>query len=129
MPLVTISRLDALVLRVRHLDRALAWYAETLGLHPIHRDDGAGIAVLGVDGAPITLWQQGPGEPPDGPPEVPTEPHHPFPILAVEDAAAAQASLQAGGVAVTPLQEDLSVRWCTLSDPDGNVLEVCETIG
>ncbi len=142
MPIVSVSRLDAVVLRVRNLDRAIDWYANTLGLTPAHRDDATGIAILQLDGAPLTLWRI-PDAAPDGGDgndtgeatgvegvrgEPPLSAHvAAFPIFAVQDAEAAHAALQQAGVRVSPLREDLSVRWCEFTDPDGNRLEVCES--
>jgi catechol 2,3-dioxygenase-like lactoylglutathione lyase family enzyme len=56
MSLVPVRRLEAIVLRVRNLDSSVLWYEQVLGLAPLHRDDSAGIAILALEGAPLTLW-------------------------------------------------------------------------
>lgn len=112
------SRLDTVVLRVRDLEAARAWYAEKLALDAIHHDAAEGLAVLGMSGgATLTLWQAQ---------EVP--PSATFPILGVDDAAAARRHLEDRGVAVEPLVEAPDVRYFGFRDPDGNRLEVCEVV-
>jgi len=126
MSIVVVARLEAVVLRVRDLDRAIDWYSTTLGLSLAHRDDATGIAILRLEGAPLTLWRI-----PDaiaGTMETDRTGNAAFPIFAVRDAEAAHAALQDAGVTVSPLHEDLSVRWCEFTDLDGNRLEVCESV-
>lgn len=137
MSLVTVARLDAVVLRVRDLDRSVQWYSNILGLTPAHRDDATGIAILHLEGAPLTLLRT--SELQSDEPSRRTgdsaargaalTPHlSAFPIFAVNDAHAAHAALTEAGVEVSTLHEDLSVRWCEFADPDGNRLEVCESV-
>ncbi|HEY9450441.1 MAG TPA: VOC family protein [Gemmatimonadaceae bacterium] len=115
------SRLDTVILRVRDLDAAQAWYATTLELHAVYEDAAQGLAVLGLDGgASVTLWAHAAGEP------IPTS--STFPIFAVADARAAHAQLGARGVAVEPVIEAGGVLSFRFRDLDGNPLEACEVV-
>ena len=115
------SRLDTVILRVRDLAAARAWYAATLDLHPVYEDATQGLAVLGLDGGTsLTLWAS--------PERAPIAPSSTFPIFAVADAAAAHAHLRARGASTGPLVEAPGVRYFRFADPDGNPLEACEVV-
>lgn len=115
------SRLDTVILRVRDLADARAWYATTLDLHPVFEDPAQGIAVLGLEGgASLTLWALPPGEAPRA--------SSTYPIFGVADARAAHARLLAAGVAAEPLVEAPDVRYFRFADVDGNALEACEVV-
>lgn len=115
------SRLDTVIVRVRDLAAARAWYAATLGLHAVYEDVAHGLAVLGLDGsASLTLWAVGRGEA--------VGPSSTYPIFGVADARAAHAHLVARGVAAGPLAGGPGVRCFRFSDPDGNPLEACEVV-
>lgn len=115
------TRLDTIIVRVRDLAAARAWYANALGLDAVFTDETEELAVLGMNGTSLTLWQLKPDEaPPAG--------NGSYPIFGVADAAAAQARLRERGVATEPLQEGAGVRFFGFHDLDGNRLEACEVV-
>lgn len=118
------SRIDTVILRVRDLAQARAWYATALGLHPVFEDPAEGLIVLGVGGTgSLTLWQLGPGETPP-----PQDAAGTYPIFAAADAAAERKALEARGVPVGDLAEGPGVRFFGFRDPDGNRLEACQVL-
>jgi catechol 2,3-dioxygenase-like lactoylglutathione lyase family enzyme len=113
------SRIDTVILRVRDIADAQRWYREKLGLAAVYASEEERLAVLGIgEGCSLTLWQ-GEGEPAAG---------GTFPILAVEDAAAAHAELLRRGVEADEVQEGVGVRYFGFRDPDGNRLEACQLL-
>jgi len=57
--------LAVVAVRVADLDRAVAWYADKLGMTPLHRGadgDTPPYAVYDVGGMVITVWQLWPGQ-------------------------------------------------------------------
>jgi catechol 2,3-dioxygenase-like lactoylglutathione lyase family enzyme len=115
------SRLDTVILRVRDLAAARAWYATRLGLHAVYEDATQGLAVLGLEGgSSLTLWAAPRGE------GISTS--STFPIFAVADARAAHARLAANGVPAEPLVEAPGVCYFRFADLDGNPLEACEVL-
>lgn len=117
------DRLDAVVLRVADFQAAVAWYREALGLSPVFADATEGLAVLGLQGCALTLWQRKREE------AILAEPAATaFPIFATDDAAAAHATLRARGVQVEALAEGDGVRFFGFFDPDGNRLEACQVL-
>lgn len=115
------SRLDTVILRVRDLAAARAWYATTLDLHAVYEDAAQGLAVLGLHGGTsVTLWAH--------PAEDPIPASSTFPIFAVADSRAAHAQLGARGVAVEPVIEAEGVSFFRFRDLDGNPLEACEVV-
>lgn len=115
------SRLDTLIIRVRDIAAAQRWYTETLDLDVVYADEDEKLAVLGLEGTSLTLWQLKDGE------EVP-QGAGAFPIFAVDDARAAHEGLLAKGVTVEPLQSGTGVRYFDFFDPDGNRLEACQVL-
>ena len=117
------SRLDTLIVRVRDLRAAREWYENALGLAATYVDEAEGLAVLGLEGTSLTLWQlktdDGAGAIGGGT----------FPIFAVADAAAARSKLQSQGVDAEALQTGTGVRYFGFRDLDGNRLEACELTG
>lgn len=116
------SRLDTLIVRVRDLAGARQWYATALDLHPVYEDEGEGLAVLGLDGTSLTLWQLKDGETMDA------AAAGSYPIFGIADAAAAHATLAGRGVRVDPLQSGPGVRFFSFYDVDGNRLEACQVL-
>jgi catechol 2,3-dioxygenase-like lactoylglutathione lyase family enzyme len=117
------ERIDTVILRVRDYEAAADWYADRLGLQPLHTDPVEGLVVLPFDGHSLTLWQLKAGEtlPPRGT-------CVPFPIFVTADAAALHAELQERDVTVDQLQEGGGVRSFTFWDLDGNRLEACQVL-
>lgn len=116
------SRLDTLILRVHDLSAARTWYAATLGLTAVYVDEAEGLAVLGLEGTSLTLWQLKPGE------AMVDSATAPYPIFSVADAAAAQTLLRERGTAAGALQVGPGVRFFSFRDLDGNRLEACEVL-
>lgn len=116
------SRLDTLILRVRNLNAARTWYVGALGLAAAYVDEAEGLAVLGLEGTSLTLWQLKPGE------AVVDSAAAPYPIFSVADAAAAHALLRERGVEAGALQVGPGVRFFSFRDLDGNRLEACEVL-
>jgi catechol 2,3-dioxygenase-like lactoylglutathione lyase family enzyme len=118
--------LDTVIIRVRDIAAATAWYVQRLGLEAIYEDDEQRLAVVefvgdgdGVGaGSTLTLWQVENGET--------WTPSGTYPIIATSDARAAHESLREAGVTVGDVQETPGVVFFRLSDPDGNTLEACE---
>ena len=113
------TRIDAVVLRVRDLAAARAWYTGTLGLTATYEDPALKLAVLDMaGGTSLTLWELGPGEgAPSG---------GGFPILGVDDAEEAHRRLTGVGVETGPVQEAAGARFFSFRDPDGNRLDVAQ---
>jgi catechol 2,3-dioxygenase-like lactoylglutathione lyase family enzyme len=123
-PTPRFARIDTIILRVRDLERARAWYAAALGLTAVYHDPAEGLAVLPVgETGSLTLWQLKPGEVPPG-----REAAGTYPIFAAADAAADRDALLAHGVEVEPLAEGPGVRFFAFRDPDGNRLEACQVL-
>lgn len=122
-PAPLFDRLDTVVLRVADCEAAVAWYGAALGLSPAFVDAAEGLAVLGLQGCALTLWQRKPGEAPSAASAATA-----FPIFAADDAAAVHATLQARGVRVDALVEGDGVRFFPFFDLDGNRLEVCQVL-
>jgi len=117
------ERIDTVILPVRDYEAAADWYADRLGLQPIHTDPVEGLVVLPFDGHSLTLRQLKPHEtrPPGGT-------CVPFPIFVTGDVVGLHAELQARGVVVDQLQDGGGVRFFTFWDLDGNRLEACQVL-
>ena len=116
------TRIDAVVLRVRDLAAARAWYTGTLGLTATYEDPALKLAVLDVaGGTSLTLWELGAGEgaAPGG---------GGFPILGVDDAEAVHRRLTEMGVETGPVQGAAGARFFSFRDPDGNRLDVAQGV-
>lgn len=113
--------LDTVLLRVRCLDEARAWYSEKLGLRETFLDEGERLAVFDLAGTSLTLWELKAGEsfPPLGHAGT-------YPIFSVGDARQTWALLRERGVAVGEVVEAGGVTFFTFLDPDGNNLEACQ---
>ena len=123
-PTPLFDRLDTIILRVRDLERACAWYAATLGLRAAFEDPAEGLAVLPVgDTTSLTLWQLKPGETMPAPDAAGA-----FPIFAATDAAAARQVVLQRGARVDELVDGPGVRFFSFWDVDGNRLEACQVL-
>lgn len=120
------SGLDTVVIRVRDIAAATAWYVQYLGAEALYEDEEQRLAVVELGGNPegdvagstLTLWQLDDG--------VEWTASGTYPILATGDARAAHAALSAQGVAVGDLTETPGVLFFRFADLDGNTLEGCE---
>lgn len=120
-------RVDTVILRVRDIAAASAWYQALLGAPPAYEDPGQGLVVLPVgDGGSLTLWRLDA----EAPPATPARPGRAgtYPILAVADADAAHAFVAARGGAPGPVEAGEGVRFFGFTDPDGNFLEACQVL-
>lgn len=116
-----LSRLDTVLLRVRDLGAARAWYERRLGFSSIFADDAEGLVVFDTGGpTSLTLWAWKPGE------EVVAG--SAFPIFAVDDADAVRGLLLERGVAAGEVEEGGGVRSFDFGDPDGNRIGVCQLL-
>ena len=113
------SGIDTIIVRVRDINAACAWYATHLGGEQVYEDDDQRLAVIEFSsGSTITLWQID-----DGAEFVASAT---YPILATSNARAAHAALSAQGVAVQAVHETPGVVYFRFTDLDGNPLEACE---
>lgn len=111
--------IDTIILRVRDINAACAWYAQHLGGEQVYEDDEQRLAVIEFSGgSTLTLWQLT-----DGAEFVASST---YPILACGDAKAAHALLSANAVEVDALHETPGVIYFRFRDLDGNPLEACE---
>lgn len=113
------SGIDTIIIRVRDISAATAWYTKQLGVEVVYDDDEQRLAVIEFPGgSTITLWEMEQGA------EFVVSSS--YPILATDDARAAYAKMQASEVKVDELQETPGVIYFRFFDPDGNPLEACQ---
>jgi len=125
MPATTpFLRIDTVIVRVRDLARALPWYRGLLAAEPVYVDGGEGLAVLPLGSTSLTLWQRGP----DDAGRAAKGRAGTYPILAVADADAAHAFVEAHGGTPEPVGAGAGVRYFGFTDPDGNYLEACQIL-
>lgn len=114
------TKVDTVIVRVRDLAAARAWYEETLGLRAGYVSEEERLVVFEVarNGTTFTIWELKPGQR-----LAPADAEGTYPILFADDLAHARAALAGRGVPVSDIEGD-GVRWFTMRDPDGNKLEV-----
>jgi catechol 2,3-dioxygenase-like lactoylglutathione lyase family enzyme len=127
------TKLDTVIVRVRDLERARAWYDEKLGLKAAFIDDTEKLAVLGTGGATsLTIYQLKPREKLVTPPL--TFEASPggervagtYPIFCADDIKTTYELLKSRGVMVEPeIHTGGGGQWFAFSDLDGNKMEVC----
>ncbi|HEU5146209.1 MAG TPA: VOC family protein [Chryseosolibacter sp.] len=112
--------IDTIILRVSDIEQSKLWYFRKLGFPSIHEDDKLRLAVLDTSGpTSLTLWETIE--------EIKINPQTAsYPIFRTADASVAHQKLQEQGVSVGDLITDHVVTYFTFSDPDGNILEVCQ---
>jgi catechol 2,3-dioxygenase-like lactoylglutathione lyase family enzyme len=117
-------RLGAIVLPVTDLVRSRRWYEEHLGLSVVEDDSAMGMVMFDSGtGAALCLMQA----PPDQ--SAAALAGGVFPVLLVDDVAAALRRLGAEGVACGPLEERGRWRRAAITDPDGHRLDLVERVG
>ena len=99
--------IDHVGIRYRDLQRALAWFRDTLGLKIDHETPRMAFVRVGDDGAHLALFQA------EGD-ERPRQPHHV--ALRVPDVASAVDALSSAGVELRPFGPNQA-----FEDPEGNV--------
>ena len=111
--------IDTIILRVRDIAAACAWYAQHLGGEQVYDDEEQQLSVIEFSGgSTLTLWQLEAG--------TAWAASSTYPILSCTDARAAHAALSAQQVDVDALQETPGVLYFRFRDLDGNPLEACE---
>jgi len=114
--------LDTVLLRVRDIDLAKAWYQEKLGFPEPYFDPTERLAVFDLGGTTsLTLWELKPGQA-----FAPADDSKPFPIFSVVDARQTRNILRDRGVIVGEVIEGDGVVYFTFRDLDGNLLEACQ---
>ncbi|MND46926.1 Glyoxalase-like domain protein [compost metagenome] len=114
--------IDTVIVRVSDIEKAKEWYLHKLGLNSIYEDAQIGLVVVDTNGpTSLTLWK--------------TEERidinkksTSFPIFKTTDAKTLRQQLLDNAVNVTELNQDESIKYFQFYDPDGNVLEACETL-
>jgi CspA family cold shock protein len=114
--------LNMVVLRVRDLKSARAWYERVLELKVSEENSSGQTVVLDLGrGANLCLWQLGPDETP-----ATTEIAAAFPNFRSGDVDGIHGKLDGLGVTVTPLKDSGGVKWFSFFDPDGNRIDVVQ---
>lgn len=114
--------LNMVVLRVRDLKSARAWYERVLELKVSEENSSGQTVVLDLGrGANLCLWQLGPDETP-----ATTEIAASFPNFRSGDVDGVHGKLEGLGVTVTPLKDSGGVKWFSFFDPDGNRIDVVQ---
>ncbi len=114
--------LNMVVLRVRDLKSARAWYERVLELKVSEENSSGQTVVLDLGrGANLCLWQLGPDETPAS-----TEIAASFPNFRSGDVEGIHGKLDGLGVTVTPLKDSGGVKWFSFYDPDGNRIDVVQ---
>jgi CspA family cold shock protein len=114
--------LNMIVMRVRDLKTARAWYERVLELKVAEENPSGQTVVLDLGrGANLCLWQLGPDEA-QAEEGVATA----FPNFRTGDVDGAHAKLDGLGVSVTPLKDSGGVKWFSFFDPDGNRIDVVQ---
>jgi catechol 2,3-dioxygenase-like lactoylglutathione lyase family enzyme len=110
------------VLRVRDLKSARAWYERVLELKVAEENSSGQTVVLDLGrGANLCLWQLGPDETP-----ATTDIAASFPNFRSGDVEGIHGKLDGLGVTVTPLKDSGGVKWFSFYDPDGNRIDVVQ---
>ncbi len=99
--------IDHVGIRYRDLQRALAWFRDTLGLKIDYETKRMAFVRAGDDGAHLALFQA------EGD-EQPRQPHHV--AFRVSDVAAAEDALRTAGLSLRPFGPNQA-----FEDPEGNV--------
>lgn len=116
------SKIDTVILRVRDIAAATAWYVENVGFTVAFEDPGERLVVLqGSEGSPLTLWEWRTGEH-SPPPGVSTC----YPIFSSSDAIGDAEALRNRGIRVDDVIDQGGMCYFRFYDPDGNMLEACE---
>ena len=114
--------LNMIVMRVRDLNSARAWYERVLELHPTDAANAGPTITLDLGrGANLCLWQLGPDEALAN-----TQTATSFPNFRTGDVNGLHTKLEGLGVSVSPLQDAGGVKWFTFYDPDGNRIDVMQ---
>jgi len=114
--------LNMVVLRVRDLKSARAWYERVLELKVSEENSSGQTVVLDLGrGANLCLWQLGPDETP-----ATTDIAGSFPNFRSGDVEGIHGKLDGLGVTVTPLKDSGGVKWFSFYDPDGNRIDVVQ---
>ena len=114
--------LNMVVLRVRDLKSARAWYERVLELKVAEENPSGQTVVLDLGrGANLCLWQLGADEKPAGS-DVATA----FPNFRSGDVEGIHGKLDGLGVTVTPLKDSGGVKWFSFFDTDGNRIDVVQ---
>lgn len=114
-----VLRLDTVILRVRDIKKARAWYQQKLGFRPTYSDDDEKLVVLDLQGTTsLTLWQLKEKEK--------LAASSTYPIFLAEDIQTAHENLASQRVKTEPVTENNGLRWFGFYDPDGNRMEVCQ---
>jgi cold shock protein len=114
--------LNMIVIRVRDLATARAWYERVLELR-VSEDNSSGQTVI-LDlgrGPNLCLWQVGPDEALAGSGVAAA-----FPNFRSGDVDGVHGKLEGLGVSVTPLKDSGGVKWFSFFDPDGNRIDVVQ---
>ena len=109
------------VIRVRDLASARAWYERVLELKPVENASGPTIVLDLGRGANLCLWQLGPDETLAN-----TQTATSFPNFRTGDVEGIHSKLEGLGVSVTPLQGGDGSKWFSFYDPDGNRIDVMQ---
>lgn len=114
--------LNMVVLRVRDLKSARAWYERVLELKVAEENASGQTVVLDLGrGANLCLWQLGADETP-----ATTDIATSFPNFRSGDVDGVHGKLEGLGVTVTPLKDSGGVKWFSFYDPDGNRIDVVQ---
>jgi catechol 2,3-dioxygenase-like lactoylglutathione lyase family enzyme len=115
------TRLDTVIVRVRDLARAKAWYQEVLELTPRFETD---YIVVFDTGGPTSLTLEYPG------PEVDAQVVRAgaarcYPIFYTDDIEGVHNLLSSRGVKLGPIASDGTVQYFAFEDLEGNFFNVC----
>ena len=114
--------LNMVVMRVRDLNSARAWYERVLELRPAEGGSAGPTITLDLGrGANLCLWQLGPDETLATAPTAAA-----FPNFRTGDVDGTHGKLEALGVHVTPLRDTGGMKWFSFFDPDGNRIDVMQ---
>jgi catechol 2,3-dioxygenase-like lactoylglutathione lyase family enzyme len=112
--------IDTVILRVSDIAKSKQWYVQKLGLKEIHYDEKLKLVVLDTfSPTSLTIWETDEKIAPN--PRTTT-----YLIFRTTDAGKAHEKLRKQDVNVGELVTDHVVTYFTFSDPDNNVLEVCQ---
>lgn len=114
--------LNMVVMRVKDLRVARAWYERVLELHVSEENNAGQTVVLDLGrGANLCLWQLGADETLATAPTAAA-----FPNFRTGDVDGTHSKLEGLGVHVTPLRDTGGVKWFSFFDPDGNRIDVMQ---